>query len=686
MPARTRQAILAALILLWVSFPAAAIDSLRWQSGSLNFAGVDLSQLDINISLSNTGLALQASADRFDMADQQLNNLSLNCPLFKIAAGFWQCQQGQLQFTHALLGPQQLAVDFSANTTTAQYQFDIKQLAVAGGRLQAAVKLTDKSWQARIDNRQLDTSVLLTLLTQLLPDIDLTLISSWQPRAVISGIVDIKGTGGQVQHADISLNSADTSFSDASGNRVAESLDLQLAVTADYQQQAWRFKINTAINSGQSYWAPVFLDFAQTPVQLSFNGLIEPDNQRWQMNDVQFRQQGVLTAEGAVQSAQQQIHLLQINMSSSPLAAIYQWWIQPFVPGTAAANLNTDGNISLRLDWQGEHFDLQTDLQQLAINDADGRFAIDGLDGRFAWTTASVPVAVDIGWQQISIGALPLDAGQLRAEVSNNQLTLSEVLDLPLLDGGLQISNFHYQFAPQGSHWQFEGLLKPLSMQALTGALGWPLMEGKLSGVIPRVSYQDQQIDIEGALQVRVFDGTAIVTDLQLQSPLGSLPQLTANIDLQRLDLELLTRTFDFGRISGRLDGRVSDLRLVSWQPVQFDAKFATAANNPGKRRISQRAVDNLSQIGGGASGIMSRSFLRFFDDFSYDKLGIRCQLANEVCQMSGIEDDEQGYYIVKAGGLPPWINVMGYTRRVDWPDLLARLKAVKNSDGPIIE
>ncbi|MEX0615769.1 MAG: hypothetical protein WD177_07665, partial [Methylophaga sp.] len=258
--------------------------------------------------------------------------------------------------------------------------------------------------------------------------------------------------------------------------------------------------------------------------------------------------------------------------------------------------------------------------------------------------------------------------------------------DLPLLDGGLQISSFNYQYAAAGSHWQFEGLLKPLSMPALTNALGWPEMDGKLSGVIPRVSYQNQQIDIDGALQVKVFDGTAIIKDLQLQSPFGSLPQLRANIEMQQIDLEQLTRTFDFGKISGRLDGNISGLRLSDWQPVQFDARFATSENNPGKRRISQRAVDNLSQIGGGASGIMSRSFLRFFEDFSYDKLGIRCQLNNEVCHMSGIEEDEQGYYIVKGGGLPPWINVIGYTRRVDWPDLLARLQAVKNSDGPIIE
>jgi hypothetical protein len=84
---------------------------------------------------------------------------------------------------------------------------------------------------------------------------------------------------------------------------------------------------------------------------------------------------------------------------------------------------------------------------------------------------------------------------------------------------------------------------------------------------------------------------------------------------------------------------------------------------------------------------MISRSFLRFFDDFSYKRLGLSCHLRNDVCEMAGIEDAEQGYYIVKGGGgLPPWIDVIGYTRRVDWADLLERIKAVQNSSGPIIE
>ncbi|MDO7667638.1 MAG: hypothetical protein MUQ39_04530, partial [Pseudomonadota bacterium] len=210
-----------------------------------------------------------------------------------------------------------------------------------------------------------------------------------------------------------------------------------------------------------------------------------------------------------------------------------------------------------------------------------------------------------------------------------------------------------------------------ISMESLSAALGWPLLHGKLSGVIPKVSYFNQQLQVDGALMVKLFEGTTVIRDLRLDKPFGALPQLHANIDLTGLDLEILTQTFDFGKITGKLDGRLSDLRLSNWQPVQFDAYFATPEGDKSQRRISQKAIDNLSQIGGGVGGILSRSFLRFFEDFSYQKLGLNCILRNEICAMSGVGEAKQGYYIVKGGGLPPRINVVGYTWQVDWPDLI---------------
>jgi hypothetical protein len=86
-------------------------------------------------------------------------------------------------------------------------------------------------------------------------------------------------------------------------------------------------------------------------------------------------------------------------------------------------------------------------------------------------------------------------------------------------------------------------------------------------------------------------------------------------------------------------------------------------------------------------SGAVSRSFLRFFEDFPYDRLGIRCRLANGVCDMGGVAPAQpDGYYLVKGRLVPPRLDVIGYADRVDWHTLLAQISAVIRQPASTVE
>jgi hypothetical protein len=159
-----------------------------------------------------------------------------------------------------------------------------------------------------------------------------------------------------------------------------------------------------------------------------------------------------------------------------------------------------------------------------------------------------------------------------------------------------------------------------------------------------------------------------------------------ADVDIRELDLSAVTRTFDVGKIEGKISGWISGLQLDAWQPTAFDARFATPLGDDSRHRISQRAVENLSALGGGgASAALSKGFLSMFKEFRYKRLGMRCQLRNGICDMDGVGPAGDGYYLVEGEGLPR-IDVIGHTRQVDWDELLARLNAALKSDGPVIE
>ena len=91
--------------------------------------------------------------------------------------------------------------------------------------------------------------------------------------------------------------------------------------------------------------------------------------------------------------------------------------------------------------------------------------------------------------------------------------------------------------------------------------------------------------------------------------------------------------------------------------------------------RTRQKAVTSISSVGGGGGGVtaaLQSGALQFFKTFHYDRIGISCQLRDEVCLMSGLEPAKNGYYMVKGRGLPR-IDIIGNAGRVDWRQLVAQ-------------
>jgi len=180
--------------------------------------------------------------------------------------------------------------------------------------------------------------------------------------------------------------------------------------------------------------------------------------------------------------------------------------------------------------------------------------------------------------------------------------------------------------------------------------------------------------------------GSVTVADLSVREPFSDRALLRADIDMRGLDLRLVTEAFSFGLITGRLDGYVHDLVMIGWSPAAFDARLYTSPDDRTRHRISQRAVDNIASLGGGGgAAALSSGFLRFFDEFAYDRISLGCRLDREVCAMSGIEPSGSGYLILRGRGLPQ-INVVGFARRVNWPTLVGQLKSILESEGPVID
>jgi hypothetical protein len=209
-----------------------------------------------------------------------------------------------------------------------------------------------------------------------------------------------------------------------------------------------------------------------------------------------------------------------------------------------------------------------------------------------------------------------------------------------------------------------------------------------VSGRIPGLSYRDKELTVNGDVSAAVFNGTIVGRNFRLRDPLGPWPRLFADVSARQLDLELVTRAFPIGNITGRLDADVKGLELFNWSPVAFDAHLYTTPGDRSKHLISQKAVTSISNVGGGGGGVsaaLQSGVLRFFDDFRYDRIGLACRLKNDVCAMGGVEPAGIGYYIVKGKGIPR-IDIIGNQGRVDWPTLISQIVAGMNSNTIVVK
>lgn len=479
---------------------------------------------------------------------------------------------------------------------------------------------------------------------------------------------------------EIAYNSAD-------GRLASEGLRLSLTGDAEQRGGPIALRLQLRAPSGQTYVEPVFVDLSEHPARVDTRLRWMPDG-TLEIRELRVAQDGVgmVAASGSLDTAAaMQRHRIDVDADIVDAATASKLYLQPVLAATRLEKSSVAGGIRVRAAVH----DGAVRLAELQLVDAALELpalgiAVAGLGGELHWRAQGAPLPSKLGWTGGTLGRLPVGAATLAFQAAGRDFALSAPLRLPVLDGAIAVE--HLALRELGTDRlaaAFAAQIEPIDLRALCQSLGWPEFSGTLSGRLPSLHLRERRIDIDGTLSATAFDGAVEVRQLSVIDPFGVLPRLTADIRLRRLDLAAVTGAFDFGRITGRLDGDIEDLRLIGWEPVAMNARLYSTPGDRSRHRISQRAIDSISSIGGGPTGLLSRGVMRFFDDFAYDRIGWSCRLDNGICHMNGIGPSREGngYVLVKGQGLPR-IDVVGFSRQVSWPVFLSQLRSIGQS-GP---
>ncbi len=645
------------------------MESNGWQAQNIQFQLNQLTETDFSSHILIAQLQLPFIKTSF-------KQLIIDCPHIYHSVEKILCVAGQFHLSHEILSDLSGHLTFSYDLLQQQLQLTLTQVDFADGQLDLSLQMGKNFWQTDMDLRQINLSKINELFPQPLTmtgnaDLDITIAQ-----------------GDEKQQIDVVATVVEGNFANADFTQATENLLFNINLQAIHLNEQWQLQGDLTIQQGGIYSEPIYTTFDDQVAKLFFLLTWQENRLKIQQLTYQHGEAIDLTAKGMFNFIPFTIEDLSIQATIPQLHSLRDAYLASWLETKPFNQLILEGNAAVNLDWTTSGIHFLTTLHQVNIIDPSLKISLLDLNGTLQWHD-QLPLPSHLSWSSGYLAsAVSLGAGQLAMQFVGDQMSLLSPLYLPILDGGLRIEAFDLTsfIQPEKMQWTLKGQVLPISLAEMMAALNLPKMEGQFSITLPTIHYKNQFLNIDNPVIIKLFDGQIAVDKLIVNKPFGQPSILNAEIKLNQLNLAKLTKITKFGEIQGGLSGFINQLTMINWQPIAFNAYFATPKNSVLPRTISQKAIDNLTNLGGGGTvDTLSRAALSVFKEFSYQELGWGCELKNAVCHMHGVDFKEEGYYIIKGGGLPR-IDIIGYNKEVDWQTLLTRLKRVMHLQSPVIE
>jgi len=673
-----------ALILLSGLVPSArAIDAIVLEVGELRIAGIPVEAASVRLDLlsdKQTRVTVGARTATLPEPVGKLTNLAFVCTSPVIAEPRFGCEAGRFTGSGGPTGSFDVAMTAEMRTDTGVTSFGGRGLKLAGTTATFDGRLDEKGWQVK---GKTGTTTVEALRKFAAPWFALPADITGDGKVAIEGSAADAGLGTVV---DATLNLDAVTLTNEASTIVTDNMAATARLRARVGDDATALELHLTGRQGQVLVNPVLLDFGVNPLTLESRANLKGDlmtveSLRLTQKDlIDLAGKGSVNLAGEMPSVSGDFQLTKLQFP-----AAYTSYMQITLATTRVlSDLKMGGSLNGEFTVRDNGImALRVSPKDLQVNDAKDALHLLKVNGDVHWRPAGAPDAPASRLSWAAGGAYGLSGGAATVEflAQGAGFQLTRPTKLPIFDGALAIDTLSLGNL-DGANMEvaFKGNVEPISMPLLTKAFGWPEFSGTLAASVPGVTLKDNVLTFQGNVESQVFGGRIVGSNIRMQDPLGRFPQFFADVRARDLDLGLLTQTFEVGSITGKLEVDVLGLELFAWTPTAFDARLATPKGDKSRRRISAKAVSSLSNVGGGGGGVvqaLQSGVLRFFDEYSYEKLGITCKLVGDVCEMSGIEPAGVGYYIVKGAGLPR-IDIVGSQGRVNWNQLLSSISTAE--------
>ncbi|MGD8537025.1 MAG: hypothetical protein PVF66_14350, partial [Candidatus Aminicenantes bacterium] len=665
------------------SFPDMGLSgSLDIEEGSLSRDDINIQGFSLELSLDGTSSSLEVSRFKGSLLDLSYSSKDRNVDLEKV--GF--DGQGSIDIAGRKVNLARLDVQIPSLTPV---------------QMNAVVDLQPRGEKTvRLKCSKLDSSAILNLFSSFIPENVMEL----EPMGLFDLDVLVSQSPETEEQWNVwsTINLSGAGFHNESFTFASESLHQMIVFEGKYNpfKQLMTFSADLDLSKGESLWNAYYVDWSQSPFQLKMSGVYHiPLNKLDDLSmETSLFSEGKINVQGSLSFDEPSLMDLMVSASKLNLGSLYSFLSQGQPIEEYALDFGGDAEAKVRMKMENNSLSLdgQFWIKDGSVKNEDKNLLIDGIQADIPFyyenpvkESAREDSPVKDGYFRVNkfeTPALSLAPFQLDIHARTNGFRL-EPLTLDMLDGKATLGKTDFTIDPELP--SISGILSFSLSDINLSKLPVQSEQFSLNGVVqmdfPRVELTPDEIFTEGKTEVEMFDTIIMVENIHVTKPFTKNRTISCDVKFADLNLEMLTDSIPFGKVTGILKGEVKDLAISYGQPERFILSLESIKKKRVPQKFSLGAVNDLSIIssGEGSAVASNKGFTRFISEFGYAKIGIFCSLKNDMFTLRGTIREKGVEYLVKRSWLFGISVVNKKTRnRIRFKDMMSRLERIGQSEG----
>jgi len=264
-----------------------------------------------------------------------------------------------------------------------------------------------------------------------------------------------------------------------------------------------------------------------------------------------------------------------------------------------------------------------------------------------------------------------------------NQFEIPDKITVPLRGGQVSVNSFKLSNPLGDLKMDTAVSLKDLDLGQLFTGHG---ITGRLNGDLGPIRINKGKTEIEGILKADVFEGSVEGKNLGIVQPFSPERSIQGDFFFTHLNLESITRRFSFGKITGFVQGQVTELAVRNNLPEHFHLLVKTQEIPGVSKSIHIKAIENIGLLGTGWGDFLRQGINRWISVYAYREIGLSSSLHEDRFNLRGTIIEGGIEYLMRKPGLFG-IDIINKNpdNEILFSDILERIRGLgkKPQEGP---